>query len=90
MAAAAEESATLDRVEVTGSRIRSDETIDWSQVPVSEDAHLAIADWLERIRARRDGDDEDGARASLGLFQREYPRVRLPDDLRELLADAKQ
>jgi hypothetical protein len=89
-AAASAEAPTLDRIEVTGSRIGAVEAIDWSQVPISEDSHLAAAEWLERIRARRDGDDEDNARASLRLFEREYPRVRLPDDLRELLADAKQ
>ena len=89
-AATAEAGTTLDRIEVTGSRIRTDQYIDWSQVPVSDDVPLAAAEWLERIRARRDGDDIDNARASLLLFQREYPRVRLPDDQRELLADAKR
>ncbi|MFC5577628.1 hypothetical protein ACFPOA_06345 [Lysobacter niabensis] len=89
-AASAEAGTTLDRIEVTGSRIRADQYSDWSQVPVSDDTHLAAAEWLERVRARRDGDDIDNARASLLLFQREYPRVRLPDDLRELLADAKR
>jgi hypothetical protein len=84
------ERQALDRIEVTGSRIKQNPDIDWSQVPVSDDAHLAVADWLERIRARRDDGDTDSARASLRLFQREYPRVRLPDDLRTLLADAKR
>jgi hypothetical protein len=87
-AAASAEAQTLDRIEVTGSRIRQDR--DWSQVPVSDDTRLPAADWLERIRARRDGDDIDNARASLQRFQREYPRVRVPDDLRELLADTKR
>ncbi|QNP40986.1 hypothetical protein [Lysobacter solisilvae (ex Woo and Kim 2020)] len=85
VAATAEaESATLDRIEVTGSRIRAD--TDWSQVPIRDDAKLAAAEWLERIRARRDGDDIDNARASLRLFRREHPRVRIPDDLQALLA----
>jgi hypothetical protein len=87
-AAASAEAQTLDRIEVTGSRIRQDR--DWSQVPVSDDTRLPAADWLERVRARRDGDDIDNARASLQRFQREYPRVRVPDDLRELLADTKR
>jgi hypothetical protein len=87
--AAEEERATLDRIEVTGSRIAKAD-VDWSQLPVSEDTHLTTAEWLERIRARRDGGDADSARASLRLFQREHPRIRLPDDLRALLADAKR
>ncbi|GAB3096532.1 hypothetical protein [Lysobacter terrae] len=84
------ESTTLDRIEVTGSRIKRGD-VDWSQVPVSEDKRLPAAEWLERIRTRRDEDDLDNARASLKLFRRDYPRIRIPDDLRALLAtDAKQ
>lgn len=89
-AAAEEEGTTLDRIEVTGSRIASNQDIDWSQVPVSNDTHLETVEWLERVRARRDDGDTDNARASLRLFQREHPRVRLPDDLRALLSDAKR
>jgi hypothetical protein len=89
-AAASADASTLDRIEVTGSRVRQDAYVDWSQVPVGEDSRLAAADWLERIRARRDDEDTENARASLRLFQREHPRVRLPDDLRELLADSKR
>lgn len=85
---ASAEADTLDRIEVTGTRIAQD--IDWSQIPTRDDTRLAAAEWLERIRARRDGGDTDNARASLRLFQREHPRVRLPDDLRELLAEAKR
>jgi hypothetical protein len=84
-AAAEAEDTTLDRVEVTGSRIRRSD-VDWSQVPVSEDTHLAAAEWLERIRDRRDADDLDNARASLRLFRRDHPRTRVPNDLRALLA----
>jgi hypothetical protein len=80
----------LDRIEVTGSRVKQNADIEWAGIPVSDDSHLAAAEWLERIRARRDDGDTDNARASLRLFQREYPRVHLPDDLRALLADAKQ
>lgn len=84
------EAAALDRIEVTGSRIRQTD-VDWSQVPVSEDTHLPAAEWLARIRDRRDADDLDHARASLRLFRRDYPRTRLPDDLRALLAtDARR
>jgi hypothetical protein len=88
-AAGEEESSTLDRVEVTGSRISAKLDVDWAGIPVSDDTHLASVEWLERIRARRDDGDIDNARASLKLFQREYPRIRLPDDLRTF-AEAKQ
>lgn len=85
MAAAAEsDAATLDRIEVTGSRIRL------AEIPVSDDSRLAVDEWLQRIRARRDDGDLEHARASLRLFQRQHPRVRLPADLRALLTDAKQ
>ncbi|MFC5569480.1 hypothetical protein ACFPN1_05290 [Lysobacter yangpyeongensis] len=91
--AAEADAATLDRVEVTGSRIRraDADAVDWTQVPVNDDTHLPAAEWLERVRARRDADDLDNARASLRLFRREYPRVRIPDDLRALMsADASR
>lgn len=54
--------------------------------PVSIDASLPPADWLERIRARRDAGDTDGARDSLRRFMREHPRLRVPADLRPLRA----
>ncbi|HEY1139259.1 MAG TPA: hypothetical protein VGE88_03515 [Lysobacter sp.] len=88
-AASEEESTTLDRVEVTGSRISAKLDVDWTEIPVNDDTHQAPAEWLERIRARRDSGDLDNARASLELFQREYPRIRLPDDLRAF-AESKQ
>ncbi|MCF7223210.1 hypothetical protein [Marilutibacter chinensis] len=77
------ESVALDRVEVTGSRIRSAGV---AAIPVHEDRSLAPRDWLERIRARRAAGDADAARESLRLFRKAHPRVRLPDDLHELLA----
>lgn len=89
-AASREESTTLDRIEVTGSRMRANLDVDWSGIPVSDDTRLPPADWLERIRARRDDGDTGNARASLQLFQREYPRIRLPDDLRDFLTEQKQ
>ena len=88
--ASEDEGTTLDRIEVTGSRIRADLDVDWSQVPVNDDTRLPSIEWLERIRARRDAGAADSARASLKQFQREYPRIRLPEDLRALLADTKQ
>jgi hypothetical protein len=80
-AMAAEDTAsgsTLDRIEVTGSRIRM------ADMPVRDDRELAPAQWLQRIRDRRDDGDLDGARQSLQQFRKSYPRVRLPDDLRAL------
>ncbi|HEX8538860.1 MAG TPA: hypothetical protein VF664_15420, partial [Cystobacter sp.] len=70
---------SMDRVEVTGSRLRIG-------APVAGDAALPPDEWLMRIRARRDAGDLEGARDSLRRFVREYPRLRLPDDLRALRA----
>lgn len=75
---AAQDNTTLDRIEVTGSRIRLPD------LPVRDDARLEPAAWLERIRERRDADDLDGARASLALFRKQHPRIRLPSDLLQL------
>jgi hypothetical protein len=88
-AAPESDAATLDRIEVTGSRVRGTAQ-DWSEIPISEDSRLTVDEWLQRIRARRDDGDMDQARASLRLFQRQHPRVRLPADLRKLLTDAKR
>ncbi|MDR0181407.1 hypothetical protein [Lysobacter arvi] len=77
---------TLDRIEVTGSRITPADRL--AATPVAEDARLAPAEWLERIRDRRAAGDEDGARASLSLFRKTHPRVRLPNDLRALARPA--
>lgn len=93
--AEAKQETTLDRVEVTGSRIKRTDIESAQPVsalqddaialpPVSEDARLERAEWLERIRARRDAGDVDDARASLKLFRKTHPRVRVPDDLRPL------
>lgn len=94
--AEAKEAATLDRIEVTGSRIKRAD-IESAQPatsmqgnlivlpPVAEDPRLDRADWLERIRARRDAGRVEDARASLALFRKAHPRVRIPDDLRPLL-----
>ena len=87
-----DDAAALDRVEVTGSRQRVPPAMPEAPPPtaVSEDAGLPAAEWLERIRARRDAGDLDRARESLRLFRREHPRIRVPDDLSPLLADARQ
>ncbi len=77
-AAAARDNATLDRIEVSGTRIRP------GDLPVREDARLEAAAWLQRIRDRRDAGDLDGARESLELFVTTHPLLRVPDDLAPL------
>lgn len=77
----AKESTTLDRVEVTGSRVRRTDL----QVPVVDDTQLAVNDWLERVRTRYGLGDADAARQSLLLFVRDHPRETVPDDLEPLL-----
>lgn len=93
--AEAKQSTTLDRIEVTGSRVKRSDVESAQPVatmqrnaialpPVAQDTRLDRADWLERIRARRDAGRLDEARASLVLFRKAHPRVRIPDDLRAL------
>lgn len=53
-----------------------------AEIPIDADAELAPAAWLERIRARRDAGDVDGARESLRRFVIANPRLRVPPDLR--------
>ena len=77
-AAAKQDNATLDQVDVTGTRMR---VVD---LPVRDDAGLDPASWLQRIRDRRDAGDLEQARASLVLFRREHPRLSVPDDLARL------
>lgn len=57
---------------------------DLAEVPVADDRELELADWIDRIRLRRDAGDLVGARESLQLLRRTYPQAVLPDDLREL------
>lgn len=54
------------------------------EMPVELDRQLEPADWIERIRLRRDSGDLAGARESLQLLRREHPQIRLPSDLVEL------
>ena len=49
------------------------------------DAGLGPAQWLQRIRERRDRGELDAARASLALFTRTHPQLPVPDDLLPLL-----
>ena len=77
----AQESVALDSIQVTGSRIRRTDL----QVPVSDDAQLAVDDWLERVRTRYGLGDADAARQSLLLFVKDHPSEPVPDDLEPLL-----
>ena len=77
-----EHSATLDRVEVTGSRIQR---ADVSLPPWSEDSRLTPDAWLERVRERVRHGDREGARSSLRRFTREHPSLPVPEELTLLL-----
>lgn len=88
--AAPQESADLDRIQVTGTRRPGAQALaelPLSEIPVSADTRLDAGDWLQRIRDRREQGDIEGARDSLRRFRREHPRIRVPDDLRPLLAN---
>jgi len=76
-----EQSRELDRVEVSGSRLKRTDL----QVPVSEDAQLAVDEWLERVRTRYGLGDAGAARQSLLLFVKDHPDEPVPDDLEPLL-----
>jgi hypothetical protein len=74
--------ATLDRAEVTGSRLKASDS---KQLPaVSDDVTLPPAQWLERIRTRVKAADSDGARDSLSRFTARYPDWAVPADLAPL------
>jgi hypothetical protein len=87
----------LDRIEVTGSRIRSDVVEDSAAdsggaasavlPPVRSDYRLPPRRWLERIRERVDAGDRDGATRSLHRFVRDYPYLVVPEDLAVLLRE---
>lgn len=77
------ESATLDRVEVTGSRMKRTDL----QVPVSDDARLPVNEWLERVRTRYGLGDAGAAKQSLLLFVKDHPSEPVPGDLEPLLEE---
>lgn len=59
-------------------------TLTVTDLPVTSDAGLAPAVWIERIRQRRDGGGLAGALVSLEQLRATHPDVVLPDDLCEL------
>ena len=77
------ESTTLDRVEVTGSRMKRTDL----QVPVSDDAQLPVNEWLERVRTRYGLGDAGAAKQSLLLFVKDHPSEPVPGDLEPLLEE---
>ena len=77
------ESAALERVEVTGSRMKRTDL----QVPVSDDAELPVNEWLERVRTRYGLGDAGAAKQSLLLFVKDHPSEPVPGDLEPLLEE---
>jgi len=76
----------LDRIEVTGSRVRGPESLDDQGFPpLLQDARLTPEDWLLRVRARRAAGQAEQARKSLQEFVRGYPYLVVPEDLKPLL-----
>ena len=75
-----------DRVEVVGSRIkRVGDDKGAVLPPIDDDARLSPTHWIERIRARVNAADGDGARESLRRFHARYPDASIPADLLTLL-----
>jgi Meckel syndrome type 1 protein len=93
-------SRSLDKVEVTGSRVHGADqntaagsagaTTSLSREkaalpPPSSDATLKPSDWIVRIRERLSRGDRAGAVSSIKAFVRAHPDVTIPDDLIPLL-----
>jgi len=87
----------LGAVTVTGSRIKqvgnekvgpqtlAREADAFVEEAISEDAKLAPELWLAAIQARVDRRDINGAKASLKLFKKTYPKQPIPEELKPLL-----
>lgn len=77
---------SLERIEVTGSRIGDAGSLDAEGFPpVAQDARLKPEDWVNRIRERRAAGQLEKSRRSLQDFVRSYPYLVVPEDLRPLL-----
>lgn len=74
---AAAESATLDRISVFGSRVSDAGAV----AVIAEDSRAGPQAWIQRIRARIERGDTEGARQSLQGFIESYPGKPLPPDL---------
>lgn len=78
----ARKAAALDRIDLAGARLKDSEP---AALPaVDDDAKLPPAEWIQRIRARVNAADGDGARASLRRFIARYPHAEIPPDLAPL------
>ena len=78
----ARKDAALERVEVTGSRLKASDS---KQLPgIEDDATLPPTQWIGRIRARMDAGDSAGARESLRRYATRYPDAWIPPDLAPL------
>ena len=90
------ESKELDAVAVTGSRVRRVDSessqpvqvlsrADIAETAISEDAKLRPDLWLDAIKDRVESDDLKGAAASLKLYKKTHPKLRIPNKLKFLL-----
>lgn len=98
---AIEESAELNRVQVTGARNRQesareeqksreserDEVRLAAPVPTTEDEQLGPEEWLERIRGLAEAGKMDSAREELRAFREIHPDVEVSQDIQALLED---
>ena len=78
----ARKAAALDRIDLAGVRLKDSEPV--TLPAVDDDAKLSPAEWIQRIRARVNAADGDGARASLRHFIARYPNAEIPADLAPL------
>ena len=90
------ESKELDAVAVTGSRVRRVDSessqpvqvlsrANIAETAISEDAKLQPDLWLDAIKVRVESDDLKGAAASLKLYKKTHPKLRIPNKLKYLL-----
>lgn len=80
--AAHKDDTAREHVEVAGSRITRVES---APLPMlADDAQLPPTQWIERIRARVNAADREGARESLRRFAARYPDAEIPADLAPL------
>lgn len=94
-----EESAGMDRVQVTGARTRkeadgegresqkaeADEARMAAPVPMEEGEQLSPEAWLERIRMLIQDDRRERAKEELRSFKTSYPSTNIPSEIRDML-----
>jgi hypothetical protein len=98
--AAIEESAELNRIQVTGARTReemdgesreaqkseADEARMAAPPPAEEAEQRTPEAWLEKIRELVNNDEMEEARHQLRLFKEAYPAAEIPVEIREAVA----